>query len=733
MKKKFVLIDSHALIHRAFHALPPLNTQQGELVNAVFGFFSILFSALKDLKPDYVVAAFDLAKPTFRHQQFSEYKANRVKAPDELYGQIGRVKEGLTALNIPIFEKEGFEADDILGTVTKKLENEKDIEVFIVTGDLDTLQLVGPKIKIFTPKRGIKDTQIYNEVAIKERFGLSPKQMADFKGLKGDPSDNIPGVPGVGDKTASSLLQEFGSLDNLYKKIETSNLPEKLKQKLIENKEQAFFSRQLAQIHKDVPISFSLKEALWEDFKADKAKGFLESLKFFSLIKRLNEISKKEIVSSQERIGFGENVKSTIIQIEELYNQGLISEKIKKTELALAPILRQMEKIGMLLDIERLKILSKKISQEIEKLEKKILKLAGQNFNINSPQQLSEILFEVLKIKKDGLKKTPGKVISTATPELTKIIKEHEIVKSIIKFRELAKLRSTYVDALPKLIDKNNRLHTTFDQFGTTTGRLSSKNPNLQNIPTKTKLGNEIRKAFVAPRGYCLLSADYSQIELRVVASLAKDKEMLKLLKSGADIHTLTAASVFAVGTDKVTAKMRKAAKVLNFGMIYGMSITGFAQAAGVEKKEAKEFIQKYFETFKGVSSYIEKTKEKAQKEGSVQSLFGRKRIIAEINSKAWNLRAAAQRMAVNMPVQGTAADIIKMAMVELQEKILKDKLDGRIRMVVQVHDELVFEVERGFLDQAKKIIKLEMEKIEGLEVPLRVDIKTGKNWGQMS
>ncbi len=731
--KRLVLIDAHALIHRAFHALPPLNTAQGELVNAVFGFLSILLSALKELKPEYVAATFDLPKPTFRHEQFADYKATRVKAPDELYSQIGRVKEALEAFNIPIFEKEGFEADDILGTICEQLKKEKDLEIFLATGDLDTLQLVNKRVKVFTLKKGIKDTQIYDVEAVQKRFELTPAQMPDFKGLKGDPSDNIPGVPGVGEKTAIKILQTYKNLEGLFGHLEKSDLPVKLKDKLKEFEDQAFFSRELALIRLDAPIDFDLQAARWHDFDRNKVKDFLEKMRFFSLLKRLEELFNGEFTAIPKVNNQPATEKLPVYQeIETLFKQKIFSQRIYETEKALVPILRTMEQEGILLDVAYLRQLDEEVSKELQLLEKKIHRLVGEVFNIGSPQQLSEVLFSKLQIEVLGLRKTPGKVISTALPELLKLRDRHPVIDKVIKYRELAKLKSTYINSLPKLTDTNSRLHTSFDQLGTTTGRLSSKEPNLQNIPVKTRLGNEIRNAFVAKDGFLLVSADYSQIELRVVASIAKDKEMIKLLKDGHDIHTATAAEVFGVTPEEVTPKMRKAAKVLNFGMIYGMSIKGFAEAAGLARADAKKFMANYFSTFEGITKYIEVTKKKVAKQGFVETVFGRKRFIPEINSSAWNLRAAAERMAVNMPVQGTAADIIKMAMVQLSGQVVAKQWSEKIKMLLQVHDELVFEVRKDFLAEAAGLIKQAMEEVVSLEVPLTVELKVGQRWGRL-
>lgn len=753
--KTLVLIDSHALIHRAYHALPPLSTGKGELVNAVFGFTSILLKVLKELQPDYIAATFDMAAPTFRHKEFDEYKATRVKAPDELYAQIKRVKDVLTAFNIPIFEKEGFEADDIIGTLAKQAS--KKVKVLIVTGDLDTLQLVNDKVNIYTLKKGIKDTIIYDETAVKERFeGLTPDQMNDYKGLKGDPSDNIPGVPGVGEKTAITLLKDFGSLEKLYKEIESPKTKfknKKLADKLIENKEQAFFSKYLATIKQDVPIKFDLAAALTKDFDKQKVVELFKELGFFSLVTRLLAPERPSATTGtvghgsdggQDRLNVSDkktekitpgqgsllDSEPTVLEkIEQAREQGVLSEKIYQVEKELAPVLAKMQQAGIKIDKDYLKNLGDNLGQKLKMLETKIYKLSGVEFNINSPQQLSEVLFTKLNLQIKGLKKTPGKVTSTAASELNKLRGEHEVVDCVIEYRELAKLKNTYVDALPELVASDGRLHTTFDQLGTTTGRLSSKNPNLQNIPIKTELGREIRKAFVAERGHKLLSADYSQIELRVVASLSGDKEMIKAFGEGKDIHTATAAEVLGIDASEVSKEARRMAKVLNFGVIYGMGNHGFAEAAGIEYGKAKDFIKKYFEEFSGVAKYLENSRQSAAKNNFVQTLFGRKRFVPEINSSAWNLRQAAERAAVNMPVQGTAADLLKMAMVEIAKS---EWLRTNSKMLLQVHDELVFEVEEDKVISAAQEIKKMMENIYKLAVPLKVDLEVGDNWGEL-
>jgi len=710
--KTLVLVDGHALVHRAYHALPPLSTDYGELVNAVFGFSSILLKILKELKPDYLAATFDLAGPTFRHKEFEGYKAKRVKAPDELYSQIKRVKEVLAAFNIPIYEKEGFEADDIIGTLVRLASRYKNLEIIIATGDLDALQLVDEKTKVFTLKKGIKDTIFYDVEAVKKRFGgLKPEQMPDFKGLKGDPSDNIPGVPGIGEKTAIELLKKEGNLEKIYQSIEKGKIKNpKLVERLLTYKEQAFFSRYLATIKKDVPLKFNLRKALVQDYDRDKVIALFKELGFYSLLNRLPGESKADSFFEAEKKEMPLFADAALEKIEQAFKAGILSPQLYELEKKLLPVLRQMEKSGIKIDKKHLENLSQKTAQDLSVLEKKIYNLVGQEFNVNSPQQLSDILFNKLAISVKGLKKTPGKVISTAAGELEKLKNQHPVIDLILEYRELAKLKNTYLDALPKLADSSSRLRTSFDQLGTLTGRLSSKNPNLQNIPIKTELGREIRRAFVAEPGNEILSADYSQIELRVVAVLAQDKNMLEAFKAGRDIHTETAHEIFEVELEKVTKEMRRIAKVLNFGVIYGMSVRGFAQTAGVDNARAKDFIEKYFKKFSGVAAFIEKTKKQAARKGFVETMFGRKRFIPEINSSVWNLRAAAERMAINMPVQGTAADIIKIAMVKIAES--QQLKVSESQLLLQVHDELVFEVIADKIKEIAAEVKKIMESL---------------------
>lgn len=747
-KKKLVIIDSNALIHRAYHALPPLATKKGEVVNAVYGFLLAFFKAIKELKPDYLAAAFDVSSPTFRHKKFQEYKAKRKKAPQELYDQIPKVKEVLRAFNVPIFEKEGFEADDIIGTIAgkalQKIAYPKP-EIVILTGDLDALQLINENIKVFTFKKGIKDSILYDKKIVMERFGVSPDQMVDFRGLKGDPSDNISGVPGIGEKTAAKLIQDFGSIENIYKNIESNStggkkIAQKVKEKLVQFKEQAFFSKFLSQINMNVPVEFSLNDSLWSGYAAEKAEKILRRFEFFSLIQRLPDVNggvenraKDESKADNKKIKERDEEKEESIlgEIERCREEGNFSEEIYKLEKALAPVVKTMEENGVKINARQLSYLSEKLEKNIKNLETKIYGFSGGPFNINSSQQLSEVLFSRLNLPTDGLKKTPGGVISTSWSELEKLKEKHKIIKFLEEYREGFKLKSGFVDALPKLIQKDGRIHPDFRQLGATTGRFSCQNPNLQNIPVKGEVGREIRKAFISGDDFLLVSADYSQMELRVAAVISQDKKMLGFFKSGHDIHKMTASQIFNIPEDKVGKKERSLAKTINFGVLYGMSVVGLAQAAGIQRSEAKKFIDEYFNDFKGIASYVSSSIEKAKKDGFAETLFGRKRFLPEINSSDFRIRLAGERMAINHPVQGTSADIIKMAMVKISEKL---PISGNeCRLILQVHDELLFEIKKEAVADTAKIIKKIMEDAVKFEIPMSVEIEEGKSWGELN
>lgn len=750
-RSKAIVIDCNALIHRAYHALPPLTNSKGEVVNALYGFLLVFFRAVKDISPDFVFAAFDLKGPTFRHREFKEYKAKRVKAPDELYAQIPMVKKFLQEFHVPIFEKEGFEADDLIGTITLRLKEAgvgPKQETIIVTGDLDALQLVDETTKVLTLRKGLGDDVLYGTKEVEERFGIPPTRMNDYKGLRGDPSDNIPGVKGVGEKTASDLIKRFGTIEKLYDELSSGSLrakalPSNLCQKLLFYKDAALLSKELVTIKRDVDIDFSLQGGRWGQFKPEAVKSLLKKYGFFSLIDKIPSVSSAEKQAQKEGVQAAAtplNVKDeeaaygerTLEEIETLYASGMISAKLYEVEKALVPIIASMERLGVRIDTDQFAVLGVKLGKTLLGLEKRIIKFAGTSFNISSPQQVSEVLFQKLQLSIKGLKKTPGGVISTAAQELEKLKGQHPIIDALLEYRELMKLKTTYVETLPKLINKKTcRIHTTFHQLGTATGRMSSSDPNLQNIPIRGEFGKEIRRAFIPKDGFVFLSADYSQMELRVAAQVSKDEKMIEFFKKGKDIHRMTASQIFSVKEEGVTDDMRALAKTLNFGVLYGMGVRGFQEAAGVSAKEAKKFIEEYMQTFSGIARYVQEIKEKAGRLGYVETQTGRRRYIPEIHSSDPRLQRTGERIAINLPIQGLAADIMKMAMVETARVLAP--FGDEVRLLLQVHDELLFEVKPGLVYEVIPLIRKAMEEVYKLEVPVLVGFKSGPNWANLA
>lgn len=879
MEKKakiLVLLDGNALIHRAYHALPPLTTKNGETVQAVYGFAMTLLSVLEKFHPEYIAATFDLEGKTFRDDMYAEYKATRAAAPDDLYAQIPRVKELVRAFNIPTYEKEGFEADDVIGTLAKQSEKE-DIQVIIVTGDSDELQLVTPQVKVFMLRKGIKDIVLYDEKAVFEKYGFAANLIPDYKGLAGDSSDNIPGVAGVGAKTATDLLQKFGTLESIYEHLD--DVKESVRKKLEVDKKNAFLSKELGTIHREAPAVLDLPACVTKDYDRNVVTKLFQELGFFSLIKRLsgNEalgkgepsgtgtnpsttlrvkkmkertlktekdieeffkkaagkklaiFAKKEAESlfgaglqsvhlafSQEEgvvvswneenkkmlrkfledeqwekvaydakalmhllakegvrlrgvsfdvmlaaylLNSGGNVELDylvlvewseeppyfeapyILKLEERYQEKL--DEISKTqtkdktlrsvletiEMPLLPILFAMEERGVILNTKKFKALSDQLGEELQVLEKDIYTLSGREFNINSPKQLSEILFTDLQIPTQNIKKTKTG-ISTASSELQKL-QEYPIVQKIEHYRELFKLKTTYLDALPTLVDTASRLHTTYYQAVASTGRLSSSDPNLQNIPARGEWSTRVRGAFEPEPGYVFVGADYSQIELRVMAHLSQDKELTAAFKNGEDVHKTTASVVFKVKPEEVTPDMRRQAKVFNFGILYGMGAYGLSQAAEIDQKTAAEFIVEYFKKFAGVAKFIEEMKEGARKNHYVETELGRRRYTPEIESPNVQVARAAERMAINMPVQGLAADIMKLAMLFVA-KLIEKQFKESVIMVLQVHDELIFEVKESKATEFAEAVKQTMAEAYPLGVPLVAETEIGKNWGEI-
>lgn len=781
-RKILVLLDAHAIIHRAYHALPEFTSSKGEPTGGLYGIATMLMKIIKELKPDYIAACYDLPAPTFRKEMYEGYKSGRPKADESLVHQIKRSRDIFSAFHIPMYEKAGFEADDIIGTIVEELKSQKEhLKIIIASGDMDTLQLVcDDDVVVYTLKKGINDTILYDEKAVQERFGFGPELLPDYKGLRGDPSDNIVGIAGVGEKTATSLITEFGSIEELYKKLkkkdgekifEKKGIKPRMVALLKEGEDEALFSKTLAQIRRDAPIDFELPKKNWKDsFEEGAAEKLFRELEFKSIIPRLKDLF------PEKRAGAGvftpekmpetideEDFKKTALALwlvdshftsptledmfsfaqtdsyasaREIIFQELEKREVKKVytdiELPLMPVLEAAEKKGILVDIGYLKKLSIEYHTKLDSIEKKIWKAGGGEFNINSPKQMGEVLFEKLGLAVKGLKKTEGGARSTRVSELEKLRGVHPIIEEIMEHREYQKLLSTYIDAIPPLVDSNGRLHTTFIQTGTATGRLSSVSPNLQNIPIKSESGRAIRRAFVAEKGYTLVAFDYSQIELRIAAFLSGDDKLLKIFRRGDDVHAGVAAEVFRVSPGEVTKEMRRQAKVINFGILYGMGINALKENLGSSREEAQAFYEKYFETFTGLAAYIEETKRMATKKGYAETYFGRRRYFPDLKSKIPYIYSSALRMAVNAPLQGTQADIIKIAMVQVDDWLAQKNWRSDVRLLLQIHDELIYEIKNEHVEKATAEIKRLMEKVVSVPVPIVVNVVSGKTWGEM-
>ncbi|PJE73557.1 MAG: hypothetical protein COV02_02005, partial [Candidatus Terrybacteria bacterium CG10_big_fil_rev_8_21_14_0_10_41_10] len=636
-RKILVLLDAHAILHRAFHALPDFTSPKGEPTGALYGFTAFLIKVIRELKPDYIAACYDLPEPTFRHVAYKNYKAGRAKMDDALAKQINRSRDILKNFNIPVYDAPGFEADDVLGTIVEKVRSQKsEVKTIVASGDMDTLQLVsGNDVVVYTLRKGIQDTIVYNDKVVKERYGFGPKLVPDFKALKGDPSDNILGVPGIGDKTATELIVKYGNIENLYKKLKKGEVEAKprILKLLKENEEEAEFSKTLAEIRKDAPVKFNLEDTEWKNgFSKNDVKKIFDDLGFRSLEARL--FSSETESGKAEEVALKSDAGADLKERFKKVNSELPEKLYKEVEIPLIKILEEMQETGVLLDVKYLEKLSVESHKELTALEKKIWKMAGEEFNISSPKQMGQILFEKLNLAAGNkIKKTATGAYSTNISELTKLKGKHPIIDEIIFYRELFKLVSTYIDALPKLADKNNRLHTTFDQAGTATGRISSQEPNLQNIPKRSDKGKEVRRAFVSDKGFKLVAFDYSQVELRVAAILSGDEKLIEVFKKDEDVHAAVAGEVFGVTLAQVTPEMRRVAKVVDFGIIYGMGINALRQNIGCSKEEAQKFYDEYFKKFAGVAKYMEKIKKEVYVKGYTETLFGRKRFFPEIKS----------------------------------------------------------------------------------------------------
>ena len=947
--ERLMLLDGYGLVYRGYFALPPLTTSKGDLVNGVFGFASIVLRGIQDLQPDYLAVSFDLPGPTFRHEQYADYKATRVKMPDDLRDQFPKVREVVKALRIPVYEMPGYEADDVIGTITSQLDPREDLETTIVTVDLDMLQLVTPRVRLMTTRSGVENTVIYDVDRIDERFGLRPDQMIDYKALKGDPTDNIPGVPGVGEKTAAKLIREFGDLESLFGRLDEVT-PEKLRDKLRDHREQVFMGRELSTIVRDLPIEIDLEAARLGDYDRDTVVRLFREYEFRTLIERLPPMSGESaedradalrsvaqsgyvpaarvagrpegwgagrgggrtsstelqlrldfdavaaaptdgatpgpqrpfepaedlpaalaaaivdpgrievrgedriadlepwlaeqaavgvslisddprprrgtplalaVVGGEgravaaegpdaavalrrllERLGtplVGHEVKPVLVasladdpstaplpvafdtQIAAyILNAALRSQTIadvvaehldqilpsatdlpptaraglealsamavreplekrltdvalerlfREVELPLIPVLARMEATGVALDQDALAVLDREFRAEIGRLEEGIYADVGHEFNLGSPKQLEQVLFFELNLPKGRRTKTGFSTDATVLEELRPA---HPMIDKLLEWRVYTKLRSTYVEALPTLIAADGRLHTTFHQAVASTGRLSSSDPNLQNIPIRTELGRKIRRAFVAGApDLVLLAADYSQIELRILAHVSGDEHLKDAFARGADIHRETAARVLQKDPDAITHAERSMAKMVNFGLAYGMSDFGLASRANIPRAEAQAFINSYFAAYSGISYYMMEIKEQAKRQGWVETLLGRKRQIPELNASNPALRGAGERMAINMPIQGTAADIQKIAMIRVDERVRAADLHARL--LLSVHDELLFETPRDELDALAAVVRETMEGALPLKVPLIVDVKVGDDWESMT
>ena len=909
---KLVLIDGHALVYRAYFALPStMATAKGELTNAVFGFASMLLNVLRDEEPDYLAVTFDLGR-TFRHDDYAEYKANRAEMPDDLRVQFGRIYELLAAMDIPTYSAEGYEADDVLAALAQQAEAEG-VDTLIVTGDTDTFQLIGPHVRVLTPRRSFGDTMTYDEDGVRERYGLEPRQLIDYKALVGDTSDNVPGVRGVGAKTATKLLQAYGSVEAIYDHLEEVSSP-RFRSALEKGRDEAFLSKHLVTIVTDLPVSLDLEACQVEQINREQIVDLFRELEFRALLDRVTpaarpgspaqlslfgeqapaptrEVGDYQIVDSvaaleamAAELGQGEavvvDVESTStdpmaaklvglaitaqegkgyyvvvghrdaanLQLEKVgrvlapllqdpaipkyahnanydltvlaehgldvtpvacdtmiaewllnpgsRNLGLknlawnrlgiemtpISQLIgsgkkqitmdrvavekaapyacadvdmtlrlasqllpelqekelwplySEVEMPLVPVIVDMQRAGVKLDVETLTRMSRQLGERLGELQTEIEAYVGRAININSTQQLSVVLFDEMDLALPWMRRGKSGHYSTAAGVLEKIRDKHPIVGLILEHRQLSKLKGTYVDALPALVNpRTGRVHTSYNQTGSVTGRFSSSNPNLQNIPIRTEQGREIRRAFVAEEGWLLLAADYSQVELRVLAHISGDPTMLDAFARGEDIHASTAAAIYDVPLDEVTSDQRRVAKMTNFAISYGVTGFGLAERTGLDPKDAEAFIQTYFETYPRVKEYIDRTHEQARDQGYVETLLGRRRYFHELGTTSrvhGNVRQQAYRMAINAPIQGTAADILKVAMNRLWRELRARGL--RSRMILRVHDELVLEVPERELDEAASLVIGTMEGAYALDAPLKVDAKMGGNWLEM-
>ncbi|HEX6594608.1 MAG TPA: DNA polymerase I [Bacillota bacterium] len=874
MSKKLVLIDGNSIIYRAFFALPLLNNDKGVYTNAVYGFTNILLRILEEEKPTHILVAFDAGKTTFRHKTYKDYKGGRQKTPPELSEQFPIAKELLDAFGIPHYELDQYEGDDIIGTLAKQ-GNEQNWDVTVISGDKDLLQLVTDQVTVYVTKKGVSEVEAYTPDTLKEKLGISSDQVIDFKALMGDSSDNIPGVPGVGEKTAQKLLKQYQSLEDVYEHVDEIS-GKRLKENLKKYKDDAFMSKELVTINRQSPVEISLDQLKYSGFQTDQVYNLFKELGFKSLLDRLegegegvsthkelrtidysivdevtpqiftghealfiemitddyhdapiegigivneqkayflpkekaltsetfkkwaedpqqkkvlfdtkktfvsllkrgihiqgitfdmllasyllnpgetyhsipdiaHRLNKKDVLFDEEVYGKGAKLKTpeqsvlaehvvrktTLLaemepEITKLLHENEQYKLLKELEMPLALILGEMEFTGIKVNIDHLKNMGTQLKKRLDEIEEDVYQLAGETFNLNSPKQLGPILFEKLKLPVIRKTKTG---YSTAADVLEKIQDQHEIIPKILLYRQLKKLQSTYIEGLLKVVnEKTGKIHTQFNQALTQTGRLSSTDPNLQNIPIRLEEGRKIRQAFIPEKDdWILFAADYSQIELRVLAHISNDERLINAFNNDMDIHTQTAMDVFHVNQDEVSPSMRRQAKTVNFGIVYGISDYGLSQNLGITRKEAKQFIERYFASYPGVRKYMDEIVQEAKHKGYVTTLMNRRRYLPEITSSNFNRRSFAERTAINTPIQGSAADIIKKAMIEVHEKIKSEHFQAR--MLLQVHDEIILEAPQQELEQLKQIVVDIMQQTVTLNVPLKVDYTYGSTW----
>ena len=764
--KTLLLIDAYAMIYRAYYAFirAPRMNSRGENTSAIFGFVVTFEDLLKRLKPSHIAVAFDPAGPTFRHEAFEQYKAQRQETPEDIRWAVPRIKQILQAMNVPVLEVPGYEADDVIGTIAHKAEQEG-FEVYMATPDKDYGQLVTEHIFMYRP-RHTGGFEKLGPQEVCEKYGLqSQSQVIDLLGLMGDSSDNIPGCKGVGEKTAVQLLQQFGSIDGLL--ANTDQLKGALQRKVQEQVEEIRFSRFLATIKTDVPLEFDTQALVYQERNWELLAPIYRELEFNSLLKQaptslkqpapkvgkkikpqeatldlfadMNPATEHTMKQTSEEDDTKARLVSYLLNPEVAYNpdQPVNWEALEadtslwnlyqEVELPLSAILREMEQTGVRIDVPMLKQAEAKLNNELQTIEQQIYTSVGMTFNINSPKQVGEVLFDQLQLD-DKAKKSKTGQYSTSEEVLLALKPKHPVVGLILEYRELKKLISTYISALPNYINPTTgKIHTTYNQTVTATGRLSSSNPNLQNLPIRSERGQLIRQAVIPDEGCLFLSADYSQIELRLMAHFSQDPHLVQAFLSGQDIHAATAAKIFNVSIEEVTKEQRRQAKTANFGIIYGISAFGLAQQLDCSRSEAKALIDGYFAAFPGVIDYIEKQKELARQQGYAVTLFGRKRYLPDILSHNATVRSFAERNAVNSPIQGTAADIIKMAMVTIHRRLKEEGL--KAQMIMQVHDELNFNVPLNEVDKVREIVVSEMQHVVHLTVPLIADCGVGTNW----